>query len=309
MGIRRTFQYNTENVSMLNDGFQLSNYTDFHCRLTGANSGKKPYFYDVDNPNGLDLVTFGDRLNYKFNSQASLPVYIAGGLHLYDQILNVDHTLTVDNCILNFNTSGGDRTLNLPLTTTFNNTKIVYVNKLVRANKLIIKPAGAETISGYDGTEYFLTNPDYAIMLVSDRVNGVWRIFNSDSRFQVLSNEFGVNPTITLNSGTSQLMREYTNVSISSRDFLLTISGSGWYAAADTSRFRFFARIDGIAGTDTNLCTWGNQDNNKNIPFSGRAVMNTTAGLHSIQIRGVRETGLNTYTMDANNWFKCELQQ
>ena len=301
--VRRGYHFNTTSAAR-KDGIYLNDPCDLHFRQN-ADYPTAPYGIDSDQYNVLGL---GDRLLYKPNS-GSLPIEIVGGKHYYIVEKNANYTLTIDDTVLRFDTSGGDRTLTLPLTTAFHNGKTIYVNKITSANKLIFSPSGAETISGFTGTQFYIEDPHCIVKLISDKNAGIWRIYIVASRTYNLSNEFPMSSTVTINSGSFQTVRTWSNVMLTDRYFQFFINGSGWYNNVEFTRVRFALYIDSVIVAPS-LCYWHNAETTKHLTFSGQCIARTTCGLHTLEVRARREAGTNAFSMDnSNDFITCDLIQ
>jgi len=301
MGIRRSYHFNTVTAGRL-DGIYVNDPCDIHFRQFGVYT-PAPYGIDSDASARLQL---GDRVGSRPNS-ASFPIEIQGGFHEHVNSINTTpYNVTVDDLVILVDSTGGNLVLNLPAISTVPN-KILNIYKSVRANSVILTPNGGDTIDGFTGTQFSWANPNYAVRLVADSGANVWRRLMQSAQGIYLGHEYSVNPTVTINSGTFQSVRSYSNVALSNRDFAVLMSGSGWYNNNEFARIEFALFVDGVQGPL--LSWWNNSSSQNHIQYTGTGLLFNAVGLHTVEIRARRISGSNNFTMDANDFFNLDLIQ
>jgi len=301
--IRRSYHFNTTNAAR-RDGIYLNDPCDIHFRQNADYPGA-PYGIDSD---GYNVLGIGDRVGYKPNS-ASLPVQIIGGLHYHHLNVSANTLIGNDDIIINVDTTGGNVTLTLPLlsaATTIDD-KVISISKLVRANNLIITPSGADTVEGLTGTQYVMKNPDYTIGLIGDKTTGKWKRFETTPLPYLLVQEIPISAgTITINSGSWQLVRSFANFAFCQRDFFVHLAGSGYCDGTSINRFEFGLFINGVY--QSSICLWNNQQSSYHIPFAGSLVYSTTTnGVFSVEIWARRIDGGNQFIMNGSDYLSFNI--
>jgi len=304
MPIRRSYHFNTVRADK-KDGIYLNDPCDLHFRKL-SNYAEAPYGVDVDGNNVLGL---GDRTGYKTNS-GSLPVQIIGGMHYHHDTVAVNTVVNNDHNVIYANTTGGNVTITLPLLANeLTDDRIIFIHKLERANTIIITPSGTDTVEGLTGTQYTVSNPDYGFSLIGDKAAGCWRRIENSSLPMWLSQEVPCSSNVTINSSTWTTIRSIVNVPFSKRDYIVFLSGSGWYNSTEIAYMEFSLFVNGVYQSP--FCRWYNMQSQHHIPFSGSLVYAATAsGLYTVEVRGRRVAGGNNFTMDNNdfisfNMLKC----
>lgn len=299
--VRRSYHFNTESAAR-RDGIYLNDPCDMHFRQN-SDYATAPYGIDSDQYNVLGI---GDRPGYKPNS-GSLPAQIIGGLHYHHNTVNANTNINADHNVVYVDTTGGNVTCTLPLLSTVIDDKIIYIHKLVRNNKVIITPSGADTISGFTGVGFEFHNPNFCVKLQGDKTAGVWRIIVKTPHGIWLGHEYPVNPGIVINSALFQVCRSYPNISLSNRDFMVLLSGSGWCDNVAFAKYEFAIFVDGAQGPS--ICYFHNEEDTYHHPFVGQTLLYNTAGIHTVDIRARRVSGANTLTLDLNDYWNVDLIQ
>ncbi len=301
MPIRRSYHFNTVRADK-KDGIYLNDPCDLHFRKL-SNYDQAPYGVDVD---GNNVLGIGDRLGYKTNS-GSLPVHIIGGMHYHHNTVNTNTIVNNDHNVIYVDTTAGNVTVTLPLLANeLTDDRVLYVQKIVRANNLILTPSGTDTVEGFTGTNYRVTNADYAVGLIGDKVSGKWRRIENSSLSHWLSQEVPFVGSVTVTSSSWTTIRTISNVPFSKRDFILHLSGSGWYNNNEVARIEFGLFINTVY--QYSICIWNNMESQKHIPFSGSLVYGTTTeGLFTVEIKARRIAGGNTFTMDTSDFISVNI--
>lgn len=136
MTVRRSFQFNTANAGIENDGIICSLFTDYHVR--GTNYSEIAYAIDRTRPAGFpfDIVELGDRNGYKGTSKADLPIMVISGMHSRAERKTANYTVSVNDFVIIADTTAAAFTITMPLVSTMPK-KFVYI-KNVASNNLAI---------------------------------------------------------------------------------------------------------------------------------------------------------------------------
>lgn len=169
MPIRRTFQWNTPNLGLVNDGHINSLYCDYHGR--GTNYEEIAYFMDRDRPSGTyDVLELGDRLNYKGTSKQSLPIFPVGGQHAHGKTINAEYTATVDDYIIICQLSS-NYPLHLPSIANYPH-KMLVLKADNGANTCTVTPNGADKVDTF--ANWLLTARDSIEIYADPNSNNWW---------------------------------------------------------------------------------------------------------------------------------------
>lgn len=304
MPIRRSYCFNTTGPSR-NDGMYFNDPCDLHFRMYG-DYDRAPFGIDTDGSNVLGL---GDRVGYKTNS-SSLPIHVVGGMHYHHDKINANTLIGSDNNVIYVDTTGGDVTLTLPLLSSeLMDDRIIHIHKLERANSLIITPSGGDKIEGLTGTQYKILVPDYGIILIGDKTSSSWRRLENCSLPLWLTQEVPFTGSVTINSAAWTTIRSIANVPFSKRDYMVFLSGTGWYNNAEQAYIEFSLFVNGVY--QASISRWYNQQSLHHIPFSGSLVYAATlSGIYTVELKARRVAGGNNFTIDNNdfisfNMLKC----
>lgn len=299
--IRRSYHFNTVSANR-KDGIYLNDPCDIHLRKLSSYS-EAPYGIDVDGNNVLGL---GDRPGYKPNS-GSLPIHIIGGMHYHHDTITTNTSVNSNHNVIYADTTSGNITITLPLLANeLTDDRILFIHKPEKANTLTLTPSGTDSIESLTGTQYQITNADYGICLIGDKVSGKWRRLENTPLPIQLAQEVPLSGNVTINSATWTTVRSISNVPFSKRNFIIFLSGSGWYNSTEVAYIEFALFINGVYQAP--FCRWFNMQSYHHIPFSGSVVYSTnSSGLFTVEVRARRVSGGNNFTMDNNDFISFNL--
>lgn len=259
--------------------------------------------------NGSGALTLGQRLTgVAAPYDQSMPVIVNGGFGLGSmKQVSGTYQVTKDDTILMCDSSGGSVTATLPpLGSTIKGT-LFYFYRNSRSNSVTISPYSGDNIEDWTGTQFQMPpSPNNVVVLMAD--TGVrWRRVQQNAYGIWLQHEFGMNPYVTINSSSFQLVRGWSNVLLSNRDIMVIVQGSGWYDNGEGGIVEFAVFVDGVQGP---IIGWyHSQGLQINLNFTGECLLYNTAGLHTVEIKARVRTGSHTFTMDNNDFFTCDLIQ
>lgn len=293
MGIRRTYQFNTEGAGR-KDGVYFNDPCDLHFRQNGLYDAA-PYGIDADSTTFLSI---GDRPGYKPNS-ASFPVDFIGGIKKRFRIVTGTVAPNIDDYAILCNTTGGGVTINLPaISTVVRNVYFISnIGNLGGTNLVTINRSGSDTIQG--ATAFYLS-AGTGVYLIADNTSNAWQIISARPRLQEIYKNLA-GPIATTTSASYVTL--VTSGSIFFRGvptlFIMSTSCRDVAGADEWWKIDYALRFD--SGSDKGIGGLTNNHREQHEHTTVSALLVPPVGSHTVSVRWKRYTGGGTITMDIND--------
>lgn len=227
----------------------------------------------------------------------SLPVVPYGGFGVVGRNVSGSVTVTVDDCVLRCDSSGGNVTLNLPAAATMVD-QFLDIYKTDAANSVTIDPNAAELING-ESTYTFSGNRSP----VRIRSNGTaWEVFLNEARLNNLVTQ--LSPAFTTTSGAYVTMASSASTFFSGRPVLFMVNFSARDVNGSDEGFGMAVGIQFDAGATTDFCDWSTDKANDHRATGAAGILTPAAGFRTVNLRVRRLYGAGTFTVDINDFIR-----